>query len=141
MERFENLTLEQAEKMKAELLSKGYSETQTIEQVEVGPLSASAVVRVIGKVKSAIFSIITFERKDSKGKTVKLLFEAVDVNAKHSISGKLYENLKVKAVEELKEALKVPANLNKEILLKCVVTAEFIIEWLPFATIYCFNLR
>ena len=128
MEKFENLTLSQADEKANELKSNGYQETQTIENVPLGSCSGSIILNTIGKgkqaVKSPSISVITFERDNKQGETLKLMFTAVMLNVLHISTGKSYNDIAVKVTDELREAISKPDNYTKELLLESVAYTD-----------------
>ena len=108
MAKFENLTAEQLYAKEAELKSKGFTEAETISQVEPGRLDGSPVIVTKGKVKLPNFFIFTYKR-DDKDKWFKGCF----FNGKHLSNAKTYNNLAVGLTVDKIEMLKKPENMNK----------------------------
>lgn len=121
MEKLENLTIEQLAAARKDAENEGFTETQTIESVEIGKLSGTPVI-VKGKnnSKSASFTLIKFDRTNKQGETIKLFFEACKFNMKHLTTGKSYNDVNVKVTDELKAKYAKPENLSKEAMLESV---------------------
>ena len=121
MVKFEGLTWNQATAVNADLEKDGYKETVSIENVPEGTCTASVIIDKIkenGKlIKSPMFAVIPFTRKDDKGEILKLKFTGVKLDVFHISSGKKYNGLYVKVTDDLKTVLSDDDNWAKEILL------------------------
>jgi hypothetical protein len=109
-----NLTYDQLVEVKNELESKGYKRAQGITVVEPGQITATVCTTTIGKKLVALFSAMTFKRKDAEGKELPLYWDAAKFDGVHKESGKSYTDIKVNLDDKLKEELNKPENLKRK---------------------------
>ena len=124
MEKFSYSSFADADTKLAELKSNGFQETTSIENVPIGTCSANLVLQGKGKNIAPVIQVVTFDRKNDKGETLNLMFTAVCMNVLHISKGKSFNNLLIKATDEVRNALSLPANYTKEILLESVAYGD-----------------
>ena len=114
MKDLNNLTEVERLEVTKEIETKGFKRAQGITVVEAGQLTATVCTKKVGNIIKALFSVMTFKRKDAEGKELPLYWDAAKFDGVHKESGKTYNDIKVNLDDKLKEELSKPENLKRK---------------------------